>query len=378
MKKIVFLTATRAEFGKMKTLMKAVEKSSKFECYIFVTGMHMLAKYGSTYDEILKEHFKNVFMKKNQEEYDNDMLKTLSKTITIFSNYVQAINPDLIVVHGDRLEALAGAIVGAFSNIKVAHIEGGEISGTIDESIRHATTKFAHIHFVSNNDAKKRIMQLGEPEKSIKIIGSPDIDIMLSKDLPSLESVKKHYQIDFDKYSIFMFHPVVSEVQKLDSDIKIIVDSLLESNKNYIVILPNNDRGTDIIQNELKRLNNNPRFKIYPSIRLEKFLVLLKNCDFMIGNSSAGIRETCVYGVPAIDLGTRQNGRYKIKKDSNIIHCDINKKEILNAINEVDKHRIVSKEFGIGNSTQKFMEEINNDEIWSINIQKRFVDLDRE
>ena len=151
MKKIVFLTATRAEFGKMKTLMQAVEKHKDFECYVFVTGMHMLKKYGSTYDEIKKARFKNIYMKKNQSETSNDMLKTLSKTINIFDDYVKRVKPDLIVVHGDRLEALAGAIVGAFSNIKVAHIEGGEVSGTIDESIRHAITKFSHIHFVSND-----------------------------------------------------------------------------------------------------------------------------------------------------------------------------------------------------------------------------------
>ena len=199
MKKIVFLTATRAEFGKMKTLMQAVEKHKDFECYIFVTGMHMLKKYGHTYDEIKKAKFKNIYMKKNQSESSNDMLKTLSKTINIFDDYVKDVKPDLIVVHGDRLEALAGAIVGAFSNIKVAHIEGGEVSGTIDESIRHAITKFSHIHFVSNEDAAKRIIQLGELKEAIKIIGSPDIDIMLSNHLPKLEDVKKHYEISFEK-----------------------------------------------------------------------------------------------------------------------------------------------------------------------------------
>lgn len=376
MKKIVFLTATRAEFGKMKTLMKAVEESNDLECYVFVTGMHMLKKYGSTYNEIKKEGFKNIYMKKNQGNKSNDMLKTLSKTINIFTDYINEIKPDLIVVHGDRLEALAGAIVGAFSNIRVAHIEGGEVSGTIDESIRHAITKFSHVHFVSNSEAQKRIVQLGEQKNMIKIIGSPDIDVMLSDNLPTLKDSKNYYGIKFNKYSIFMFHPVVSEVDRLKDDIKIVIDALIQSNKNYIIVLPNNDKGTEIIQQELKRLNNNSKFKIYPSIRFEKFLVLLKHCDFMIGNSSAGIRETCVYGIPSIDLGTRQNKRYNTKSSPNIVHCNIDLNEILKAIKEVDKHRIVSKEFGHGNSTEEFMKEINNEELWNSDIQKKFIDLD--
>lgn len=376
MKKIVFLTATRAEFGKMKTLMQAVEKHKDFKCYVFVTGMHMLKKYGNTYDEIKKEKFKNIYMKKNQSKSSNDMLKTLSRTINIFEDYVKEVEPDLIVVHGDRLEALAGAIVGAFSNIKVAHIEGGEVSGTIDESIRHAITKFSHIHFVSNEEAAKRIIQLGEPKETVKIIGSPDIDIMLSNDLPSLEEVKKHYEISFEKYAIFMFHPVVSEVNQLEKDINTIVSALKESKKNYVVIFPNNDKGTEIIQKAILTLKKNSRFRIFPSIRLEKFLVLLKNCDFMIGNSSAGIRETCVYGIPSIDLGTRQSGRYNVDKLKNIIHCNINKDEIISAINKVDNHRIISKEFGKGNSTEKFIEALESRNLWEMNIQKKFIDLE--
>lgn len=375
MKKVVFLTATRAEFGKMKSLMQAVDNDKHFECYVFVTGMHMMKKYGSTYIEVKKANFKNIYMKRNQKD-NSDMLQTLSNTINIFKKYILSINPDLIVVHGDRLEALAGAIVGAFLGIKVAHIEGGEVSGTIDESIRHAITKFSHIHLVSNEKAKKRIIQLGESENAIFVIGSPDIDIMLSNNLPNLQSVKEHYNISFQNYGIFMFHPVVSEVSHLKKDIKNVIDSLIESNKNYVVIYPNNDLGTEIIQEELKRLKNNSKFRIFPSIRFERFLTLLKNSDFMIGNSSAGVRETSVYGIPSIDIGSRQSGRYKISNDSNIIHCNPKKEEILKAISEINKHRIKFQGFGNGDSTQKFIDILNSKQIWNIEIQKKFIDLE--
>src|SRR5690606_26359348 len=150
----------------------------------------------------------------------------LSNTITGLTHYIQEIKPDLIVVHGDRLEALAGAIVGAFNNIRVAHIEGGEVSGTIDESIRHAITKFAHLHFVSNEESKKRIVQLGENPDHVYVIGSPDIDIMHSQNLPSLLKAKERYNIKFDHYSIAIYHPVTTENEYLKQRIKVFVESL--------------------------------------------------------------------------------------------------------------------------------------------------------
>ena len=173
------MTGTRADYGKLKSLMIEVENNDDFELHIFVTGMHMLSKYGSTYLEIEKDGFRNIYKFVNTK-MNLGMDITLSNTIVGFSNYVSELKPDLIVVHGDRVEALAGAIVGALNNIKVAHIEGGEISGTIDESIRHAVTKFSHLYFVANEEAKKHVIQLGEKEENIYVIGSPDIDIMFS------------------------------------------------------------------------------------------------------------------------------------------------------------------------------------------------------
>jgi len=150
MKNILFVTGTRADYGKIKSLMKKVKKSSDFDLMIFVTGMHMLSKYGATYNEIEKDGFTNLYKYINQTE-NSSMDNVLANTILGLSNYINEYQIDLIVVHGDRVEALAGAIVGALNNIRVAHIEGGEISGTIDDSIRHAITKFSHIHFVAGS-----------------------------------------------------------------------------------------------------------------------------------------------------------------------------------------------------------------------------------
>ena len=159
----------------------------------------------------------------------------------------------MIIVHGDRVEALAAAIVGALNNVKVAHIEGGEVSGSVDELMRHAITKMANIHFVSNKQAYKRLVQLGEHKNKIYDIGSPDIDIMRSKILPKFNIMSKRYKIPFQDYGILLFHPVTSEINDLKKQSKILVDAILKSNRNLIIIYPNNDHGSDQILNEYEK-----------------------------------------------------------------------------------------------------------------------------
>ncbi len=374
-KKIMFITGTRADYGKMKPLMKILDKKPLTEVYIFVCGMHLSETFGSTYNEVLSDNYKNVYVAYGLSQSQNSSAN-LGNTICCLAGYVENIKPDMIIVHGDRMDALAGAVVGALNNTLVGHIEGGELSGTIDESIRHAISKFAHIHFVCTQEAKNRLIQLGEQGKRIFVIGSPDIDIMLSNRLPELHMSLERYNIDFDNYGILMYHPVTTEYDTIGVKIKEVVDSVIESNKNYIVVYPNNDLGSEVILNEYKRFKNNPRFRVFPSLRFEHFLTILKNAEFIIGNSSAGIRESGVYGIPAIDIGTRQNGRYSTSIIKNLQHVEENKNEILKAINEADRYKCSSMKFGDGNSSEKFNEIILNPDFWKMEIQKRFVDYD--
>ena len=154
-KKIVFLSGTRADFGKIKKIIKNLKKK-KFDVNIFVTGMHLEKKFGYTVNEIIKSFPKTkIFKYKNLSSFNNFQDKVLAKTIYGFSKYINKIKPDLIIIHGDRVETLAAAIVGSLNNYLVAHIEGGERTGTIDEHIRHSVSKLSHLHFVSNLDAKK-------------------------------------------------------------------------------------------------------------------------------------------------------------------------------------------------------------------------------
>lgn len=375
MKKILFITGTRADYGKLKPLMKSVEENEDFELFIYVSGMHLIEKFGSTYYEVLKDGYKNIFVAFGLV-HSESMSINLGNAICDLTGYVQNIKPDLIVVHGDRIDALSGATVGALNNIIVAHIEGGEISGTIDESIRHAISKFAHVHFVSNNEAKQRLIQLGEANESIHIIGSPDIDIMISNTLPSINKTKDRYDIKFEAYGIFIYHPVTTEYKKINEHMKIILSALKESKKNFVVVYPNNDMGSEIILNQLWQLEGDDKFAIFTSIRFEYFLTLLKNAEFIIGNSSSGVREAGVYGIPCIDIGTRQKGRYNSEYIKNVMHVNENIDEILKAFESIQNKTIPTFQFGEGHSRDKFVEVIENREFWEKGLQKIFIDWD--
>jgi UDP-N-acetylglucosamine 2-epimerase (hydrolysing) len=200
---------------------------------------------------------------------------------------------------------------------------------------------------------------------------------MRPKSLPNLFFVKNYYNIEFQKYSILMFHPVTTEYPKIKKHIKEVVDAVIKSNLNYIVIYPNNDLGSIEILQEYERLKDNPNFKIFPSIRFEYFLQLLRNAEFIIGNSSAGIMEAPFYDTPTIDIGSRQQNRAKMES---IFHTDYDKDEILSTIKEVQKYKKdtthTKYHFGDGRSDIKFLELLKSEEFWQISQQKQFQELE--
>ena len=372
-KKIVFLSGTRADFGKLKSLINILTGKPEFEVHIFATGMHMDKQYGFTVREIEKCGYNNIFKYINHDG-GASMDITLSRTIEGFAKYVHLLQPDLIVVHGDRSEALAGSTVGALNNILVAHIEGGELSGTVDELIRHAVSKLSHLHFVANDEAGKRLAQMGEREENIYIIGSPDMDVMLSEKLPVWNEVVIAYEIPFQKFSISMFHPVTTEVDEMDVYAEQYVDALEATGLNYIVIYPNNDNGSGFIFNKLKRLQVNSRFRLFPSVRFEAFLVMMKMAQFIIGNSSAGIREAPYYGIPTINVGTRQNGR---TRNEQIIHTGYDTAKILSGVEKALSTQVKpSALFGGGNSDILFLEILQSAAFWKTSKQKLFADYE--
>ena len=367
---ILFVTGTRADFGKLEPLIVAT-RDAGFPVSIFVTGMHMFDQYGMTKIEVHRVHGVNVHEFLNQRPGDPlDII--LSKTIVGLSDYCIEHRPDLVVFHGDRVEALACALVCATNYIRSAHIEGGELSGTIDESFRHCNTKLAHNHFVSSQEAARRVNALGEPEDSVHVIGSPELDFHSQNSGVTLDEVRSRYQIPFDEYAICIFHPVTSEVDTMGEQARFLFGRLIASGRDFVVIAPNNDPGSDAIR---MAMNDLPleRFRILPSMRFSHFSELLKNSACVVGNSSAGVREAPFLGIPSLDFGTRQMNRARaesiVSVGADISAVDHFLREHWGRRHENDAA------FGDGRAANRFVAVLKQNEFWVSSLQKAFSEI---
>lgn len=368
---ILFLTGTRADFGKLEPL-GAAARESGFRVTFFVTGMHMLDRYGLTKLEVHRMPGVGVHEFLNQRPGDpQDII--LAKTVIGFSDYVIEHRPDLIVLHGDRIEALAGALVSATNYIPSAHIEGGEVSGTIDEVFRHCNTKLCTHHFVSSESAAKRVMALGEPPGSIHVIGSPELDFHALPSGVTLGEVKTRYGIGFEDFGIVVFHPVTSEQASIGAQAKMLFGELEASARNFVVIAPNNDPGSQVIFDVLNRLPPD-RFRLIPSMRFAYFSELMRNAACIVGNSSAGVREAPFLGIPSLDFGTRQTNR---AQSASVRGCDAADAGAIRQFlaQEWGRRHTPHKGFGEGCAADRFATTLANPAFWERGLQKAFQDL---
>ena len=368
---ILFVTGTRADFGKLEPLALAT-RDAGFDVAFFVTGMHMLARYGLTKLEVHRTTGVNVHEFLNQRAGDpQDMI--LAKTVIGFSDFVKEQQPDLVVIHGDRVEALACALVCATNYIRCAHIEGGEVSGTIDDSYRHCYSKLASHLFVASDDAARRVMALGEAADNIHAIGSPELDFHAGPSGVDISDVKARYALPFDDYGICVFHPVTSEAATMGTQADRLFAAMDASGRNFVVIAPNNDPGSGDIFAALDRLPND-RFRILPSMRFAHFSELMKNGAVMIGNSSAGVREAPFLGLPSLDIGTRQTNR---AKSPSVFFADANDtSKIVDFLQkEWGKSYPRHDAFGGGSAADRFVNVLTDQSFWQTSLQKIFHDV---
>lgn len=368
---LLFVTGTRADFGKLEPLAIAA-RDAGHDVAFFVTGMHMLDRYGLTKLEVHRTKGVRVYEFLNQRVGDpQDMI--LAKTVTGFSDFLAEHRPDLVVIHGDRVEALACALVCATNYVRSAHIEGGEVSGTIDEIYRHCNSKLASHHFVSSDAAKARVMALGEAPEAIHVIGSPELDFHAGSSRVTLAEVKDRYAIPFDDYGICTFHPVTSEQATIGAQAQALFSALEASNRNFVVIAPNNDPGSEDIFTVLDRLPED-RFRVLPSMRFAHFSELMKHASAMVGNSSAGVREAPFLGIPSLDVGTRQTNR--ADAPSLVFAAADDADTIAGFLRDnwgVSHTRHTA--FGTGNAAERFVEVLKEDGFWTASMQKRFRDI---
>ena len=375
-KKILLVTERRADYSKLKPILNEIKNSKKLDYFLVVTGSHLLKEHGKTINEIRKDNF--VIHKKfrmydpNGKDSGGDMVRSFGRAIIELSKIIEQAKPDVILTGFDIGANLAAAVVGAHMNIHVAHIEGGEVSGTIDDSIRHATTKFAHLHFTSNNDATNRIIKMGENPKNIFTVGNPVLDNL--KNIPNIEPkfLAKKYNLDLKKpFIILLQHTVTTEVDIQSKHIISILNALTEIDIQSIIISGNADAGS---KNILKIINQSQlnRFKTIPYI---EFINLLKHSSVLIGNSSSGIIETPFLKIPTINIGSRQAGRLRA---TSVVDANYNKNSIKKAILFVlnnKKFRFSLKStkslYGNGKSAKKIIKILENLNLNHVSIQKQ-------
>jgi UDP-N-acetylglucosamine 2-epimerase (hydrolysing) len=375
-RRVWFLTGTRADFGKLKPLIFAAAATEGVDVTVLATGMHLLDRYGRTVIEVRRLPPPIEVLELPNQVEGATLDEVLATTVEVLGRAVRRDPPDLLVVHGDRVEALAGASVGSLCGVPVAHVEGGERSGTVDGTLRHAISKLSHLHLVANDEAARRVLQLGEDPAAVRIIGSPDIDVMLSDDLPGIHEVRAAYEIAFDRYAVVLFHAVAGEsAEQAGDQADALLDALAEVELDAVVIYPNNDPGSRAILDAYERRREDPRLAIFPSIRFEAFLTLMHHAVVVVGNSSAGIREAPVYGVPSINIGTRQRDRFH---HPTIRSCAGDRRAIVEALREAmaQGHSAASDHFGAGEAGQRFAQLLAEPATWSLELEKRFLDVD--
>jgi UDP-N-acetylglucosamine 2-epimerase (hydrolysing) len=247
------------------------------------------------------------------------------------------------------------------------------VSGTIDEIFRHCNTKLATHHFVSSQQAGRRVMVLGEAESSVYVIGSPELDFHAAPSGVTIDQVRDRYDIPFDDYGIVVFHPVTSEQDTMGAQAKALFGTLAESGRSFVVIAPNNDPGSEAIFEVLDGLPKH-QFRLIPSMRFAHFSELMKNASCMIGNSSAGVREAPFLGLSSLDIGTRQTNRAQA---SSVSYCAAGDRAAIDAFlaREWGNRHQPDNSFGAGGTADRFVEILATDTFWSSGLQKAFQDI---
>lgn len=331
----------RVHYARQKRLLELMRDDKRIDLQLVVGGSVLLEKYGEKFFPAITEAgFRIDDALYNVIEGGNHvtMAKTAGLTALEFTNSLHKLNPDIVIIRGDRFEQLATAMVAAYLNKTVAHIEGGDVTGTIDESVRHAITKLAHIHFVTNEAARSRVIQMGENPEYVLNVGSPDVEFAASVkkkiDPRTINNRGVGHTIDFSRpFLTVLMHPVTTE-----QDNRIHMETLLalvdEMNLSAVWFWPNSDAGTNEMAKairtwrELGKLKHN-KIRFVTDILPEDFVALLRSTACLIGNSSAGIKESSYVGVPVVNVGTRQQGRLK---GENVLDVGYGAKEIIGAI----------------------------------------------
>ena len=376
---IAVVIFSRANYARIKSVLEELKKNSKINLQIILGGSAVLDRFGNLEDVLKKDKLqvkaRSFFMVEGGSP--STMAKSTGLGIIDLSTIFSNLKPHIVLTVADRFETIATAITSSYMNIIVAHTQGGEVTGSIDESVRHAITKLAHIHFPASKQSYNRLIKMGEPRKNVFLVGCPSIDLINKKKLSIDNNFIKDFKyigkkIDFNqKYILIQYHPVTTEYDLEQKKTEILLEAIHSLNIQTVWMWPNIDAGTDIVSKAIRRFrekNNSNKLCFVKNLPPEQFLKLVNNAECFVGNSSAAIREGSYLGVPAVSVGSRQKPR---EHGKNVVFSFHNKSEIIKKIKmQIKKKKKIksSKIFGSGDAGKKIAQILSN---MNISVQKK-------
>jgi len=380
LRKIAVVTGTRAGYGIYYPVLRAIESHPDLDLSLIVTCLHLSPMHGYTIREIEKDGFKIAAKVDMLIESDTGcgMAKSFGVGIMGIAQTLEDIDPDIVLILGDRGEMLATAIAGSYMNILVAHIHGGEVSGTVDEPMRHAITKLSHIHFPATERGRERIVKLGENPENIYVVGAPRIDTILNATLLSSNELTSKFSLNLgNPLLLIVQHPVTTEVDQAAEQMRETMETLTELKEQAVLIYPNADAGGRAMIKVIEEYENFSFLKIFKSLPHIEYLSLMKIAGVMIGNSSSGIIEAPSFYLPVVNIGTRQEGR---ERAENVIDVGYNKNEIIKGIekalyDEEFKARVkkCKNPYGDGKTGERIANILSKIKIGNKLLQKRLI-----
>ncbi|MCS1383979.1 UDP-N-acetylglucosamine 2-epimerase [Lysinibacillus sphaericus] len=384
-RKICIVTGTRAEYGLLFWLMKRITNDSDLELQIVATGMHLSPEFGLTFEQIEKDGF--VINEKVEMLLSSDTTTAITKSIGLgvisFADTFARLEPDVLVVLGDRFEIFAATQAAMIMRIPIAHIHGGELTeGLIDDPIRHSITKMAHLHFTASNEYRNRVIQMGEQPDTVFNVGTLGIEGIKNIECLSKSELSKSVHLDLDKFFLVTLHPTTLQDSTAEMQIQTVLHTL-DDFPQYQIIFTKTNADTDgrIINHYIEEyVKKNPhRACVYESLGQLRYLSAIKHCELVIGNSSSGLLEVPFFRKPTVNIGLRQRGRLKAES---VIDCFFDEDKIKSAINMglstnfKEKIKTIPMVYGVGNTSKQIVEILKNKNLENI-IIKRFYDLKR-
>jgi len=383
-RKIGVVTGARAEYGYLRPLMRKIEESDKLELLLYVTGLHLAKEYGYTVQEIVENGFRitrTVDMDVRAENSDHDLAISIGKGISGFADVLGEDRPEILVVFGDRIEPLAATVAAVCLNIPVAHINGGDVGlGDIDDSTRHAITKFAHLHFTASKQSKERVLRLGEESWRVFQVGALSLDTILNeKPLPE-EELRRKYGLSGKSIILICYHPTTTEWLEAREQMRLVMeavsDVVQEEGMEAVIIYPNAYPGGYQIVNVINEYGgSHGNVHVFKNIPHLDHISLMSISSVFVGNSSSGIIEAPSLGLPYVCIGTRQQGR---ERANNVIDVGYSKEEIVAGVEKalsdeqfLDLVRKRESPYGDGKARERIVEVLTKTDIDIRLLQKK-------